>query len=486
MFLVNKYKTVVVLFCISFYTKVGMLYYGGVYAGGIHMDYFNLKFHNTTVRNEIFAGMAMFMAMSYILVVCPTVLSGIGMNYNGVFLATVCVSGFTTIVSALYTKLPIAFAPGLGITGMFVGLATGENPLHWSVLLLATYVAGIIICAFVRFGIFDAIMCIMDEEFRRMLMSGIGLALLLYGISTTGLIVKENSVYQLGEIQVVPVLICIISILVMYILKRKNRKGYVFLGLIVAYILSLVAGGLEAYRNEVVTFPEYMRQIMDFSYDMEDVQKVMLSFPDVIQLFSDKKTTILFVNAVFVFTMGHFFDAIGTNTSSFDAINSDIDFRMKDTVSLKRAITVDGVGNIASGLVGTPSVTAYGESLVGIVSGGKTGITAITTGCLFLLCAFFSPLFTSMATYVAAPALIYVGFTLLVRYREFDRKRTVLFLFGIVLILYAGITFNIGNTVLYGLLVYTFIKTVVMRQKPVAHWWIIPLFVVIHILLNLV
>ena len=110
------------------------------------MDYFNLKFHNTTVKNEIFAGIAMFMGMSYILVVCPTVLSEAGMNYNGVFLATVCVSGFTTIVSAFYTKLPIALAPGLGITSMFLALATGKQPMHWTSLLLATYVAGIIIC----------------------------------------------------------------------------------------------------------------------------------------------------------------------------------------------------------------------------------------------------------------------------------------------------------------------------------------------------
>lgn len=450
------------------------------------MDYFNLKFHNTTVRNEIFAGIAMFMAMSYILVVCPTVLSEIGMDYNGVFLATVCVSGFTTIVSALYTKLPIALAPGLGVTGMFVGLATGENPLHWSVLLLATYVAGIVICGFVRFGVYDAVMCILDEDFRRMLMSGIGLALLLYGVSTTGLIEKKNGFYTFGRIDIIPLSICVLSILAMYLAKRKNRKGYVLLGLIIAYVLSFSVGCLEAYRHGSVSFLNYVKDTMNFSYNIEEVQMVMLSFPDVMKVFSDKETIILFINAVFVFTMSHFFDAIGTNTSSFDAINSDIDYRMKDTVSLKRAITIDGVGNIASGLIGTPSVTAYGESLVGIVSGGKTGITAITTGCLFLLCIFLAPLFTSMATYVAAPALIYVGFTLLMRFKEFDKSKITLFLFGIGLILYVGTTFNIGNSVLYGLLVYNLIKIIVMKQRPVAHWWIIPLFVTIHILLNFV
>lgn len=450
------------------------------------MDYFNLKFHNTTVKNEIFAGIAMFMAMSYILVVCPMVLSEAGMNYNGVFLATVCVSGFTTIVSAFYTKLPIALAPGLGMTSMFLDLATGPQSLHWTSLLLATYVAGIIICGIVRFGVYDKIMEIMDVDFRRMIMCGIGFALFLYGISTTGLLQKQTGYYVPGKINVIPIAICGISILVIYFAKKLNKKGFVLMGLLVAYCMSIFVNYYDACQATGISVQEYLKEIFSFSYDVQEISEVMLAFPDVVQVFSNRENVILFINAVFVFTMGHFFDAIGTNTSSFDAINSGIDLRIKDTVSLKRAITVDGVGNVVSGLVGTPSVTTYGESLVGIVSGGKTGITALTTGCLFLLCFFFAPLFTSMATYVAAPALIYVGLTLILRFREFDRSNKLSFLFGLCIIAYVGITFNIGNAVLYGLIIYTVIKFVTKKQKPVAHWWVMLIFAAIHILLNLI
>lgn len=450
------------------------------------MDYFNLKFHNTTIKSEIFAGIAMFMAMSYILVVCPMVLSQAGMSYNGVFLATVCVSGLTTIISAFYTKLPIALAPGLGITSIFLVLATGERALHWTALLLATYVAGILICAFVRFGIYDKIMEVMDESFRRMIMSGIGFALFLYGISTTGLLEKRTGFYVIGKIDVIPLAICAISVCVIYFAKKWNKRGFVLIGLVVAYFLSICFNYWEGYQTSGISVNEYLKQIFSFSYDVKEISQVMLSFPDVIELFSDKRMILLFVNAVFTLTMGHFFDAIGTNTSSFDAINSSIDFRVKDTVSLKRAISVDGIGNIVSGLMGTSSVTTYAESLVGIVSGGKTGITALTTGCLFLLCFFFAPLFTSMAAYVAAPALIYVGLTLMLRFREFDRKDKVSFVFGLCIIAYVGISFNIGNAVLYGLIVYTILKIVVKKQKPVVHWWIMLLFAAVHILLNFV
>jgi len=450
------------------------------------MDYFNLKFHKTTVKNEIFAGIAMFLAMSYILVVCPSVLSEAGMSYNGVFLATVCVSGFATIISAFYTKLPLALAPGLGVTGMFLGFATAENGIHWSVLLLATYISGIVICGFVRFGIYDMIMDIMGDDFRRILMSGIGLALFLYGISTTGLLEKGNGFYSFGRFEPIPLTICGISIAVIYVLKRRNKKGFVLIGLIVAYFLSMSMSYYEAYQISGISIGNYFDDIFSFSYDAKDLTQVMLSFPDVLESFSEKNTLYLFINAVFMFTMAHFFDAIGTNTSSFDAIYSDIDDRMKDTVSLKRAITVDGISSIASGLIGTPTVTAYGESLVGIVSGGKTGITALTTGCLFLLCFFMAPLFTSMATYVAAPALIYVGFMLLLRFREFDKSNKILYFFGFALILYVGISFQVGNAVLYGLLIYTLIKRFIFKQKPSGNPWIIPIFAVIHILLNLV
>ena len=450
------------------------------------MDYFNLKFHKTTVKNEIFAGIAMFMAMSYILVVCPTVLSGTGMDYNGVFLATVCVTGFTTIVSAFYTKLPIALAPGLGITSMFLTLATGPQQIPWQTLLLATYAAGIIICAFVRFGVYNHIMEIMDISFRRMLMSGIGLALLLYGISTLGLLEKKNGWYVPGIIEPVPLLICIVSLVVIYLMKRWNKKGFVLAGLVVAYVLSLCFNYYEAFQTSSISFRGYMKEIFTVSVQYKDISKVMLAFPDVTTVFGDKHSFVAFINAVFIFTMGHFFDAIGTNTSSFDAITDGIDLRLKDTVSLKRAITVDGIGNVVSGLIGTPTVTTYGESMVGIVSGGKTGITALTAGCLFLSCFFFAPLFTSMATYVAAPALIYVGLKLILRFREFDRKRLVIFLFGTCLILYVGITFNVGNAVLYGLVLYTFINRIVEKKKPAPYWWIMLIFAMVHILLNYV
>lgn len=450
------------------------------------MDYFNLKFHNTTVKNEIYAGIALFMAMSYILIVCPTVLSGTGMNYTGVFFATICVSAFTTIISGILSKLPIAMAPGIGICGIFYTLATGDKGIPWQLLLLATYFSGIVICIFVRFGIFELIMDIMDEGFRRMIMSGVGLALLLYGISTIGLLEKENGVYRVGQLQIVPLGICIISLGVIFLLKKKNKKSFILVGLLVAYILSIFTNFSTYHRETGEGISKYLKSIFRISYNFDDMGSVMFCFPDLVELIQDKEMVFLLIYAIFIFTMGHFFDAVGTNMAAFDAINENIDERMKDTVSLKKVIIADGIGNIASGILGTSSVTSFGESSIGIICGGKTGITAITTGCLFLLCLFFSPLFTSIDTCVAAPALIYVGGTLLLRYREFDRNRWILFLFGIGLIGYIGMTFNIGNAVLYGLIVYVWIKKNIEKKDISKSRYIMYAFAMIHCVLNFI
>ena len=450
------------------------------------MDFFNLKFHNTTIKNEIFAGIAMFMATSYILVVCPSLLSEAGMSYNGVFLATVCVSGFATIVSAFFTKLPIVLAPGLGMSSMFLSLATGPLQIHWRSLLLATYAAGLIICAFVRFGVYDKIMDIIDIRFRRMVVSGIGLALLLYGISTIGILKKGTGYYTVGKIDIIPICICAVSIFVIILMNKFNKKGAVLTGLLIAYFASICVNYYDAFQSTGVSVGAYFKEIFSFTYQERDMGKVMLAFPDAIKLFSDKDTALTFIYAVFVFTMGHFFDVIGTNTSCFDAINNNIDLRVKDTVSLKRAITVDGVGNVVSGLMGTSTVTSYAESMVGIVSGGRTGISALTTGCLFLLCFFFAPLFTSMATYVAAPALIYVGMSLVMNFTDYDKNNIPLFILELGIVTYMGITFNIGNAVLYGLIIYSIVTMITEKKKQNKYLWIMLVFAAVNILLNII
>ena len=450
------------------------------------MDYFNLKFHNTTIKNEIFAGIAMFMAMSYILVVNPTVMSSIGMDYNGVFLATVCVSGFATIVSAFYTKLPIALAPGLGVAGIFSSLVSGPDCAECQVLLLATYVAGILMCALVRFSIYDKVLEIIDENFRKMILSGVGMALVLYGVSTTGLLIKRSGIYARGEVKPLPIIITVVSLLIIFIMKKYNKKGHVLTGLLVAYVLNVCVTYYTAFEETGISAVEYLRGIFAVSYKPADITKVMFLFPDIHEVLGNKETLILFIRAVFLFSIGHFFDAIGTNMAVFDTLNSDIDDRTKETLSLKRVIMVDGVGNVVSGLMGTTTVTGYAESAVGVASGGKTGITAITTGCLFLMCVFFSPFFTSMATYVTAPALIYVGMGMVLKFKDYDRSKPLFFLLGLGIIGYIGMTFSIGNAVLYGLIIYIVLKFVIEKKKPVAYWWITLIFAAVNIVLRYV
>ena len=452
------------------------------------MDYFNLKFHGATLKNEIFAGITMFIAMSYILVVSPSVLSQAGMPYNGVFLSTILVSGFVTIISSLYTKLPIALAPGLGMLTTFLSFALGNETINYRYILLAIYVSGILFLMIINFGIYQIIIDFMDLEFRRMLMAGIGLALLLYGVSTTGIIQKKDTLYVPGTIELIPLIITLVSLLFMFGMKKLGLKGHILYGLLIAYVFAMI---YEYYINGYqsgMSVSNYIVDIFGRSYqfmDLKDLKEITFAFPDVTSILSDTKTLLPFLHMVFVFTITHFFDAIGTNSSVFEAINLYIDRRIKDDKSLNKAITIDGVGNVVSGLFGVSTVTTYAESLVGVISGGKTGVTALVAGICFLLCIFVSPIFTSMPTIVAAPALIYVGLNLLKHYRDFRKRKPIINLYGLALIVYLGISFKTGTTIIYGLLGYNLLTAIVERRKLVKYWWVPLIFVCIQLILQL-
>lgn len=446
------------------------------------MDYFNLKYHNTTVKNEILAGISMYIEMAYILVLCPTILSSIGMDYNGVFFATVVVTGAVTIMSGFCTKLPFALAPGLVIMCAFANMAT-HTP--WQTLLLATYISGIIICAFVRFGLYDKILTFLDKEFRKMVMAGIGLATFMYGLFSIGLLGKGDRFYTFGEIHVVSLIICGLSLVIIYILKALKVKGYLMIGLVMACVISIGGNYYDTYQSTGIAIGEYLKQIFAIAYNFSGINDVMLVFPNVIELFADWKDVVKFLNAIFIFSLIHFFDAVGTIVVSKEKSDKNLDFRIKETQRIKRAVSVNGVGSIISGLFGVSSVTTYAESTLGIISQGKTGITAIVTGCLFFASFFASPLFTSLATYVAGLVLLYVGFELVLSYKDFDRTNKAVFVLGLCIIGYIGLTFDVCGAVIYGLLLYILLKAITQKEKPASNWWIMLIFAAIHIVLNL-
>lgn len=449
------------------------------------MDYFNLKFHNTTVKKEILAGISLYVEMAYILVICPSVLSTIGMDYNGVFFATVVVTGAVTIISGFCTKLPFALAPGLATMCAFVNMATGTKQVPWQTLLLASYISGIVVCGFVRFGLCDKILQFLDAEFRKIIVSGIGFAILVYGIHSTGLLGRENGSYVLGEIRPVALVVCLLSLLIIYILRYFKVKKFLAIGIVVTFFISMAGTYYETYQTTGISIKEYLRPIFVVACNFEGINDVMLKFPNIIDLLADRQNAFTFLNAVFVFTMIHFFDTVTTIMVSKDKYDKDQDFRLKEIQRTKRAISINGVGSIFSGIFGVSSVTTYTESTLGVVNKGKTGITAITAGCIFFISFFASPFFGSIATYVAAPVLIYVGLELALTIKESDRSNKVLFMLGLCIIGYMGVTFDICVAAIYGLLIYMLIKTIVKKQKPAPGWWIMLIFAGIHIVLSL-
>lgn len=449
------------------------------------MDYFNLKYHNTTIKKEILAGISLYIEMAYMLVLCPSILSSIGMDYNGVFFATVVVTGAVSIMSGCCTKLPYALAPGLAMICAFVNLASGSNPIPWQTLLLATYVSGIVICAFVRFGLYDKMLEFMSGEFNKIITSGIGFAAFLYGLYSIGLLGKENGFYVIGHVHKISLIICGLSLLIIYVLRYFKVKGFLIIGLVMACFISIGGTYYDVYNVTGISIKEYLKQIFAVAYSFDGINDVMLSFPNVIDLFADWKNILTFLNAVFIFSMIHFFDAVGTISTSKEKNDKNTDIRVKQTQRVKREVSVNGVGSIISGIFGIPSVTTYAESTLGIISHGKTGITAIVTGCIFFISFFASPLFTSLAIYVSGPVLIYVGLELTFSFKDIDRSNKLLVVLGVCIVAYIGVTFDVCSAAIYGMLLYFLIKRITRKEKPAPKWWIMLIFAGIHIILSL-
>ncbi len=364
-------------------------------------DYFNLSYHKTTYRNEIMAGLSMFISVSYILVVNPTVLSSCGMDYYGVFMATVITSALATLAMALYAKMPFVLAPGLSINAMFVWLTVHAFAGNYRVTLLATYLSGVLFILLMMTGLFSRIDRLIPQCVRYGILMGIGLSLIRTGIGNMHWpqqFLRRETGIVLGGI-----------ILILWLEHRKVR-GAMFYGMIAT---ALVGYPLVALRGDG-SFCENLRQLLithnifdSFAWNGEVFFAECFHLPSA-QLFVDNPNLLWrLALGVLTLTIFHFTDAVGT-TSSLFVMMSDRG-AMLPAEYKRKAMYVNGMAEIASGLFGTSSVTSYAESMVGIAEGARTGIAGVTVSVMFIVAGIIVPRTSTIADFVTVPVIIAAG-----------------------------------------------------------------------------
>lgn len=372
---------------------------------------FKLKKNNTTVKTEIAAGITTFMTMAYILAVNPSILGEAGMNANAVLIAT-CVASFVgTALMAFMANLPFALSAGMGLNAYLTYTVVLGMGVSWQVALFAVFVEGIIFILMSLTNMREAIFNAIPLTIKQGVSVGIGLFIAFIGLQNAGLSVASSTLVTITSFTEnfstsgICALLAVIGLLITAILHIRNVKGAILIGIIATWGLGMLCQlvGIYVPNPEAGAYSLFPTGIVsaDFSALGETFgQCFHVDFSE-IGIFN-------FIVIVFSFLFVDLFDTLGTLIGvSTKAGMLDKEGRLP---GIKPALLSDAIATSAGAVLGTSTVTTFVESSAGVVAGGRTGLTALTTGILFLIATLFSPLFTSIPSFATAPALIFVGF----------------------------------------------------------------------------
>ena len=372
---------------------------------------FKLKENNTTVKTEIAAGITTFMTMAYILAVNPSILSEAGMNANAVLIATCLASFIGTMLMALLANLPFALSAGMGLNAYLTYTVVLGMGVSWQLALFAVFVEGIIFIFMSLTNMREAIFNAIPLTIKQGVSVGIGLFIAFIGLQNAGLVVDSSTLVTIVSFTEnfstagICALLAVVGVLITAILYIRKVNGSILIGIVVTWALGMLCQtfGIYVPNPELGYYSLFPAGIisMDFSALGETFgQCFKINFGE-INIFS-------FIVIIFSFLFVDLFDTLGT------LIGVSTKAKMLDEEGklpgIKPALLSDSIATSVGAVLGTSTVTTFVESSAGVVAGGKTGLTAVTTGVLFLLATLFSPLFTSIPSFATAPALIFVGF----------------------------------------------------------------------------
>ena len=429
---------------------------------------FKLKEHNTTVKTEVMAGITTFLTMAYILAVNPNMLSASGMDNGAVFTATALASALATFIMAFWANYPIALSAGMGLNAYFaytvcLGQLQGiDDP--WKIALAAVLVEGIIFIILSFFKLRETIVNAIPENLKYGITSGIGLFIAFVGLKGAGVVVSDDStLVALGNFGRPEVALCLIGILVIAVMNHYNVKGSILWGILITWILGIIAQLTGWYVvDSDAGAASLIPSLSASSFIPPSISSTFCKF-DFAWIGSHLSE---FVVIVFSFLFVDMFDTIGTVIGV--AEKADLLDEDGNLPRVGRVLMADAIGTVAGSMLGTSTVTSFVESSSGVAEGGKTGLTAMTTGILFLVALFLSPIFLAIPSFATAPALVIVGFFMAssIKKMEFDGDLADA-VGGYLAFLMMPLTYSIANGIMFGVLAWFIIKVCTGQLKKI-------------------
>ncbi len=371
---------------------------------------FKLSAHKTDVKTEVMAGLTTFMTMAYILAVNPSILGSTGMDSTAVLLATALASFLGTLCMGLMANLPFALSAGMGLNAYMAYTVVAGYGYSWQVALLAVFIEGLIFIVLSLTNVREAIFNAIPLTLKRGVSVGIGLFIAFIGLQNAGLSVDSSTLVTITSFTEnfhtsgICALLALVGLFLMAVFYIHNFKGAILYGILLTWILGMLCQVTGIY----VPTPEAGFYSLFPTLGMTDFSKLGETFGQCFNVDFSAVGLINFIVVVFSFLFVDLFDTLGT----LIGVATKADMLDKDgkLPGIKPALLSDAIATSAGAVLGTSTTTTFVESASGVAVGGRTGLTAMVTGVLFLISTLFAPIFTAIPSFATAPALIMVGF----------------------------------------------------------------------------
>ena len=431
--------------------------------------FFKLKENGTDVRTEVIAGITTFMTMVYILAVNPSILEASGMDRDAILTATAVASAIACIAMAFLANKPFALSAGLGLNAYFAYTVCMGMGYPWQVALTAVFVEGVIFILLSLTNVREAIFNAIPASLKVAVSVGIGFFITFIGVQNAGLIVDGSTLVTLFGFNAsltngtfttagITVILSLIGVIITAVMLIKGVKGYMLYGILATWVLGIICQLIGLYVPNPETGFYSVIPTAFFSAPASMAPTMFkLDFSFVAQ------HTLDFIVVVFAFLFVDIFDTLGTVIGC--ASKADMLDENGRLDGIKQVLLADAIGTTCGALLGTSTVTTFVESSSGISEGGRTGLTAATTGILFLVALFFSPLFLTIPSFATSPALIIVGFLMMQQVTKIDWSDLTEAIPCFCCITMMGFAYSISDGIAFGIISYTVLKLLTGKAK---------------------
>ena len=411
---------------------------------------FDLRGHGTTVRTQVLAGLTTFVTMAYIVVVNPAILGAAGMPVAGVAVATCLASGFGSILMGLLSNYPLALAPGMGLNAYFTYTVVKVMGLPWQTALGCVFISALAFLILTLAGVRQVIVNAVPRPLFAAVAGGIGLFIAFVGLADAGIVIAApGTMVKLGSLTAPKPALAMLGLLMIAILQARRVRGAMLLGILVTAAIAWLFG---------------LSNFSPGAYSLSDLSATAFKL-DVHQALNWKGGIGLsLIEIVFVFLFVDMFDNIGTLV----AVTKGAGLVAPDGTipRLNRILLSDSIAMLFGAVAGTSPVTSYVESAAGVAVGGRTGLTSVVVGTLFLATLFFAPLVQAIPTAATAPALILVGALMMGALAEIDWSEPAEAIPAFLTVIIIPLTYSIANGLAFGITSHAILKLVRGQARP--------------------